>query len=689
MTVKADKRQKKEKKGVEIEIIKEQKYKKSVSGKLLRFLIPMTAAAFIFTIFFVSSEAEKIIVNLAKDSLVQETGYNAQTFGTEISQIKGALEMSAKTIETIKFSDDAARVQYLKSTMSLNGSMPSGMYIGTQDGSWIDPSGWKPDADFVITDRQWYKEGQQHGKSFAFGVPYLDSTTKKLAVTVSRKINLPDGRTGVAAADMSLAGIVSDISQLKPMKTGNSMLLDGDVILSYVKSEYNGTKASQHADDYYLAAVERYVQQGTSEVREVYANDGKIYYIALHKVVGTNWTLISAVKKDTVLKRLYTFQGICYGLMLVIIIIISFVMAKVIYIIVSKPVRKLTAIIMKITNGDFTVEIPVGGADEIGVMNNCMRDFVEKMRDTMGEIQKVTQQLTAEAENSKDASSQLNQQATEQSLSMEQIKDAMDGMTSAVTELATNAAELATEVGDLMQQGESANTTLTTLVEKAQNGQRDMENVQQGMQAMATSMSEMNNVVEVVGQSAQKINSIIEMINSIAEQTNLLSLNASIEAARAGEAGRGFAVVASEIGKLASDSAQSTTQIAKIIQDITKEIEALSQKSKDNMQGISGSMDAVTIAGSTFAEIFSNLDETGVTVKNMITKIGNVDGIATSVAAISEEQSASTQEVTATVDSLAVSASHVADESKGVDTSAETVSDSAERIEKYVSAFKI
>lgn len=689
MTVKADKRQKKEKKGVEIEIIKEQKYKKSVSGKLLRFLIPMTAAAFIFTIFFVSSEAEKIIVNLAKDSLVQETGYNAQTFGTEISQIKGALEMSAKTIETIKFSDDAARVQYLKSTMSLNGSMPSGMYIGTQDGSWIDPSGWKPDADFVITDRQWYKEGQQHGKSFAFGVPYLDSTTKKLAVTVSRKINLPDGRTGVAAADMSLAGIVSDISQLKPMKTGNSMLLDGDVILSYVKSEYNGTKASQHADDYYLAAVERYVQQGTSEVREVYANDGKIYYIALHKVVGTNWTLISAIKKDTVLKRLYTFQGICYGLMLVIIIIISFVMAKVIYIIVSKPVRKLTAIIMKITNGDFTVEIPVGGADEIGVMNNCMRDFVEKMRDTMGEIQKVTQQLTAEAENSKDASSQLNQQATEQSLSMEQIKDAMDGMTSAVTELATNAAELATEVGDLMQQGESANTTLTTLVEKAQNGQRDMENVQQGMQAMATSMSEMNNVVEVVGQSAQKINSIIEMINSIAEQTNLLSLNASIEAARAGEAGRGFAVVASEIGKLASDSAQSTTQIAKIIQDITKEIEALSQKSKDNMQGISGSMDAVTIAGSTFAEIFSNLDETGVTVKNMITKIGNVDGIATSVAAISEEQSASTQEVTATVDSLAVSASHVADESKGVDTSAETVSDSAERIEKYVSAFKI
>jgi methyl-accepting chemotaxis protein len=36
-----------------------------------------------------------------------------------------------------------------------------------------------------------------------------------------------------------------------------------------------------------------------------------------------------------------------------------------------------------------------------------------------------------------------------------------------------------------MQQGESANATVSSLVDKAQNGQKDMENVQKGMQSIA------------------------------------------------------------------------------------------------------------------------------------------------------------------------------------------------------------
>ena len=100
-------------------------------------------------------------------------------------------------------------------------------------------------------------------------------------------------------------------------------------------------------------------------------------------------------------------------------------------------------------------------------------------------------------------------------------------------------------------------------------------------------------------------------------------------------------------------------------------------------------MKAVDTAGGTFEEIFKSLDATSNIVSEMISKVGAVDEIATSMAAISEEQSASTEEVSATATHLTSSAELVAENSKGVDASATAVSDSADKIEELISIFKL
>ena len=79
----------------------------------------------------------------------------------------------------------------------------------------------------------------------------------------------------------------------------------------------------------------------------------------------------------------------------------------------------------------------------------------------------------------------------------------------------------------------------------------------------------------------EKIQESAKGIIAIAEQTNLLSLNASIEAARAGENGKGFAVVADEIGKLASTSKNTAEQINKVLGDVIRAVQELTQSAKD------------------------------------------------------------------------------------------------------------
>ena len=670
----------------------EKKQSKKISAQLLVVILPMIAAAIAIVTIFIAFKAKSVIEEEATNGLQQEAKANSNEISELITGITNYYNGLADAISASNYSSNEEILTALLPGMSAYPNEVIDVYAAFGKDRFIDGGLWVPDSDYDPTTRAWYINGAGSSK-IVIGDPSIDMTTGEMVVCGSRALNMKDGSTGVLSTDITLAGISETASAFKPLRTGSTMMFHNSLIMASPATEQIGQDVSAYPDDNFIQVIANIVSKGgTSEIQTIRGTDGYDYYVSIDNVTGTNWYLASFVKVSDVLSPLYNFIIISAILAIIMIVVMAVVMFIIISKMITKPVSTLTNNITRIAQGDFTVDISKTGKEndnEIGLMNNNMYDYVNQMRNTLIELKDVTEKLAGEAENSKSASSDLNIQADEQSKSMQQIQGAMDDMAHAVTELANQATTLAQEVSSLNDKSMQTKDTMSALVTKAKDGQRDMEIVQSGMTDIANSMQEMNEVVNTVGDSAQKINSIVDMINSISSQTNLLSLNASIEAARAGEAGKGFAVVAQEIGQLAQNSADSTQQISAIIKEITVQIEELANKSQSNMTEINNNMDAVNTAGDTFEEIFRSLDETSDIVQEMISKVGNVDEIATSMAAISEEQSASTQEVTATATNLTTSAEMVAENSRGVDNSASAVSSSSEKIEDLINIFKV
>ncbi len=418
-------------------------------------------------------------------------------------------------------------------------------------------------------------------------------------------------------------------------------------------------------------------------------NNGRKLIMSYLKEPNTGWVVVMISDYNVVMKGTKRSAMLIIGigvLMLIIAVAISLNMAGSF----TKPLKAVNDSVTKLADGQFErISKYTDRKDEFGDIINNTNSVIDKLDEIVKSIKASTVSVNESSEELADTANQISQTADDVSTAVQEIAsgatqqaDEIQSVTESVGDIDVATGHVQESTGDLVN---LAGRMQNVSTESAQS----LADLQQSSQNMSDSISAISEKIAATSKAVENINEKVEGIASIATQTNLLSLNASIEAARAGEAGKGFAVVAQEIGQLASNSAESTTEIGKIITEITQQIKDLSDKSQANMAEISASSEAVATAGKTFEEIFSSLDVTSETVHQMIDKISNVDTIATSVAAISQEQSASTEEVTATTDNLAISAEQVATESQGVDESATTVSTSAATIEDFVRDFKI
>lgn len=256
---------------------------------------------------------------------------------------------------------------------------------------------------------------------------------------------------------------------------------------------------------------------------------------------------------------------------------------------VTKPLKSLSATMMKLADGDLNVTIDgADRRDEIGQMAKSVEVFKKnalRFSEMEAEQKAVDRNLAEQRRANLEATAleleaaisnvvhSLATASNKISSEAQQLRDVSQGLGERIAATRDNAAVMS----------ESFNQTAQATAQLNQsNGQLSMDAARQA--ELARDAADRTRSVEQrtakFGAALNEINSVLGMISGIASQTNLLALNATIEAARAGHAGAGFAVVANEVKELAKE----TNNCAEIIR---KHIEAIHQHSTETQANVS------------------------------------------------------------------------------------------------------
>ncbi len=568
----------------------------------------------------------------------------------------------------------------------------SHMSLGSHDKEIIDVGIGLEDGTFTsyqlgLTSldprtRGWYQNMKSSSDAFMFTSPYVDSNTKQNVVSIVTPVKANGQFVGAVCTDLALDVMKEQAEKIKYHGEGSATFMDheGNIIatasstLQNVKNLKDVIDTPEHLNQILTTDSGTFtciVGDGETEVVFSYAN-----------IPATKWIIGFTVPTDVVFASLtrvkYIFAAMTIvGLIIILLFCMKFASS------ISGPILKLEGQAKQLADGNLKVDdLPVDYADEIGsltnafnVMSHNLRSLITKMATTAEQVSAASEELTASAQQSADASVSVAE-------AVGQVSGNMDRQLEDVTGAKNSVDLVFNDITAMAEKSKNVKAESIAMADAAQGGSALMKEAVEKMSNIEKAVLASAEVIKKLGENSKQIGQIVEEISGIAEQTNLLALNAAIEAARAGEHGRGFAVVAEEVRKLATSSQESAEKIKQRITSIQEDAAQAVDSMAVGTQEVQAGTKAINEVGHQFTDILdkvnginSQMDQINNSVqtvnngaKNIVAAVDSIDEVSKqtadntqTISDSTQSQSASNQEIAAASHSLADLASEMQD----------------------------
>lgn len=270
--------------------------------KLVGTIVPVVLIMIIIYFMLVRRE----VLTLSKEKLALESQYYAEEISTWARSVLSEVTIYKTMIEQFGL-DNEDTYTLMTTSAGTHDAYPYGLYLGDDQGHYFDSSGWVPEDDFVVTERDWYIEGLSHDQ-FAFGEPYVDAMTGGTCVSVTCRLNTEPAVT-VLSTDVYLdyaselvRAVTSDKIEHAFFVTRESRLIvaDSDVAMT-------GVSLNDQNDSLLYKNVSRLLDAGKTGQSSI-LGDESIFFVDINVIPDTDWYFVTCMNRNEVLKDLWRIE---------------------------------------------------------------------------------------------------------------------------------------------------------------------------------------------------------------------------------------------------------------------------------------------------------------------------------------------------------------------------------------------